>query len=128
VNWLLLGGSVAGILFLWGVARALGLGGDVRLSGQEEAIRRAEDDGFVAVDAAVDRAGMGAIVRDGDGRHLLIRRPGVHFVTRLLRPPLDARLHQNFLTLGTGERSFGRVTFDLGAAAAEWAASLRRVR
>lgn len=128
MNWLLLAGSVAGILFLWGIARALGLGGDVRLRGRDEAIRRAEDDGFEASDVVVDRAGLGAIARDSEGRHLLIRRHGVHFVTRLLRAPLDARLDQNFLTLGTGERSFGRITFDLGPAAAEWAASLRRVR
>jgi hypothetical protein len=129
VNFLIvLGGSSVAILLIWIVSRALGLGGDVRLSGRDAALQLAEADGFIATDAVVDRAGIGAIARDADGRHLLIRRHGVHFVTRLLRAPLDARLDQNFLTLGTGERSFGRITFDLGGEASNWAASLRQVR
>lgn len=128
MNPVVLGGSLVAILLLWWVARLLGLGGDVRLAGRDEALAIASQDGFDAVDAAVDRAGMGALVRDAQGRHVLIRRHGVRFVTRELNAPLDARLSQNFLTLGTGERSLPPVTFDLGPAAPEWAASLRRVR
>jgi hypothetical protein len=129
VNFLLvLGGSIVAILLIWLASRGLGLGGDVRLTGRDAALRLAETDGFIATDAIVDRAGIGAIARDAGGRHLLIRRHGVHFVTRLLRAPLDARLDQNFLTLGTDERSFGRITFDLGGEASNWAASLRQVR
>lgn len=124
----MLGGSLVAVLLLAFAARAMDLGGDVRIAGRDEALRIAEGEGFMPSDIAVDRAGIAAIARDAGGRHLLIRRHGVHFVARVLRAPLDARLDQNFLTLGTNERLFGRVTLDLGSAASNWAASLRSVR
>jgi hypothetical protein len=126
MNWLLLGGSLFAVLLLAWVAKVLGLGGDVRLD-PDAARRIAHDEGFNPVDVITDRAGIAAIVRDADGRHMLIRRHGVNFVTRMLRPPLDARLDQKFLTIGTGEPMFGRITLDLGEAASVWAAGLRRV-
>jgi hypothetical protein len=126
MNGALLAGSLAAVLLLAWAAKALGLGGDVRLD-HDAALGIAESEGFQPVDIILDRAGMAAIVRDAGGRHMLIRRHGVNFVTRLLRPPLDARLDQNFLTMGTGERMLGRITLDLGAAASVWAAGLRRV-
>lgn len=126
MNWALLAGSLLAVLLLAWIARALGLGGDVRLD-REAALAIADGEGFRPVDIILDRAGMAAIVRDAGGRHMLIRRHGVNFVTRMLRPPLDARLDQNFLTLGTGERMLGRITLDLGEAASVWAAGLRRV-
>jgi hypothetical protein len=109
-------------------ARAMGLGGDIRISGREDALRLVEAEGFVPSDIIVDRAGIAALARDAGGRHMLIRRHGVHFVARMLRQPLDARLDQKLLTLGTGERAFGRITLDLGDQAAIWAAGLRAVR
>jgi hypothetical protein len=126
MNWALLAGSLAAVLLLAWAAKALGLGGDIRLD-RAAALSIAEGEGFQPVDLILDRAGMAAIVRDAGGRHMLIRRHGVNFVTRMLRPPLDARLDQNFLTLGTGERMLGRITLDLGEAASVWAAGLRRV-
>jgi hypothetical protein len=122
----MLAGSLAAVLLLAWFAKAMGLGGDVRL-GHNAARRIAEDEGFMPVDVITDRAGMAAIARDAGGRHMLIRRHGVNFVTRILRPPLDARLDQKFLTIGTGEPMFGRITLDLGDAASVWAAGLRRV-
>ena len=124
---IVLAGSFAGVVALWLVSRWLGLGGDVRLMSEDDARHIAGDEGFDADAIAVDRAGIAAIARDATGRHMLIRRHGVHFVTRILRPPLDARLDKNFLTLGASDRAFGRVTLDLGTAAPDWAASLRRV-
>jgi len=115
------------VLALAGLAHVLKLGGDVRLSGRDEALRLAAEQGFDAQDIAVDRAGMAALARDATGRFLLIRRHGVHFVARQLVHPIDGRLDQRYLTLGTGERSFGRITLDLGDDAAVWAASLRRL-
>jgi hypothetical protein len=126
MNWLLLGGSLVAVLLLAWVAKVMGLGGDVRLDA-DVARRIAEDEGFVPVDVITDRAGIAAIARDAGGRHMLIRRHGVNFVTRMLRAPLDARLDQKFLTIGTGEPMFGRITLDLGDAASVWAAGLRRV-
>lgn len=128
MNLMLLAGSLAAILTLYGFAHMLKLGGDVRLQGKNDALALAESEGFDATAVAIDRGGLGAIARDAQGRHLLIRRHGVNWVSRVVAPPLDARLDKNFLTLGTNERAFGRITFDLGSAAAEWAASLRRVR
>ncbi len=126
MNWLLLLGSLAAVLLLALIAKVLGLGGDVRLD-SNTALKISQDEGFEPADLIVDRAGMAAVARDAAGRHMLIRRHGVNFVTRILRPPLDARLDQKFLTIGTGEPALGRITLDLGEAAAVWAAGLRRV-
>jgi hypothetical protein len=127
MNWALLVGSLVAVLLLAWAAKALGLGGDIRLT-RADALRIASDEGFDPADIIIDRAGIAAIVRDARGRHMLIRRHGVNFVTRMLRAPLDARLDQKLLTLGTGERAFGRITLDLGDQAAIWAAGLRAVR
>lgn len=127
MNWSLLIGSLTAIMVLAVLARAMGLGGDVRLT-REDAFRIVEGEGFTPVDLIVDRAGMAAIARDKSGRHMLVRRHGVNFVTRILRAPLDARLDQKLLTIGTNERTFGRITLDLGGQAAVWAAGLRQVR
>ena len=127
MNWLMLAGSLVAVLLLAAAAKWLGLGGDIRLD-RDRARRIAEDEGFVPSDLILDRSGIGAIARDAGGRHMLIRRHGVHFVTRMLHAPLDARLDQTMLTLGTGERTFGRITLDLGDQAAIWAAGLRAVR
>ncbi len=127
MNWLLPAGSLIAVLLLALASKWMGLGGDVRLD-HDVAVGLAEAEGFTPADIIVDRAGIAAIVRDAGGRHMLIRRHGVHFVTRLLRPPLDARLDQKLLTIGAGERAFGRITLDLGDKAAIWAAGLRQVR
>ena len=127
MNWALLGGSLAATLLMAWTAKAMGLGGDIRLT-RDDALRIAAEDGFQATEIIIDRAGIAAIARDANGRHMLIRRHGVNFVTRVLRPPLDARLDQKLLTMGDGERAFGRVTLDLGDQAAIWAAGLRQVR
>jgi hypothetical protein len=127
MNWALLAGSLVSVLLLAQSAKWLGLGGDVRLD-RDSAWQIAENEGFQPTDIVIDRAGIAAIARDAGGRHMLIRRHGVNFVTRFLRPPLDARLDQKLLTLGDGEAAFGRVTLDLGDQAAIWAAGLRAVR
>ena len=127
MNWSLLGGSLVAVLLLAQSAKWLGLGGDVRLD-RDMAWRVAQDEGLQPTDIVVDRAGIAAIARDAGGRHMLIRRHGVNFVTRMLHQPLDARLDQKFLTIGTDEPMFGRITLDLGSAASVWAAGLRAVR
>jgi hypothetical protein len=126
MNWAMLAGSLVAILLLAWVAKALGLGGDVRLT-RDDALRIAADEGFDPADVIIDRAGIAAIARDAGGQHMLIRRHGVNYVTRMLRHPLDARLDQKFLTIGAGEPMFGRITLDLGDAAPVWAAGLRRI-
>ncbi|OBQ32085.1 MAG: hypothetical protein AN485_22445, partial [Anabaena sp. MDT14b] len=83
--------------------------------------------GFEPVEIAIDKAGIAALMRDADGRHLLVRRHGVQWVGRLLDHHNEARLDQNFLTVGTGEKTFGSVTLNLGAQASHWAAGLRHL-
>jgi len=83
--------------------------------------------GFNATDLAIDRAGIGALLRDSQGRIMLLRRHGAHFAARLLDSHADSRLDRNFLTIGTGESTFGKVTLDLGDKAQVWASSLRHL-
>lgn len=121
-----LAGSLVAILALAWLARRLGLGGDVRLGGADAALAMAAEDGFPAKAAVVDKAGLGALVEGADGRMLLLRRHGVHFVTRELVAPVDARLDEDALTVGAPH--VDPLTLALGADAPVWAAKLRRVR
>jgi hypothetical protein len=125
-----LGGSIAAIFFLAWFARWLNLGGDVRIRSEEQARDIADQVlcGFDPVDIAIDKAGIGALMRDAGGRHLLVRRHGAQFAGRLLDRHSDTRLDQNFLTVGTGEKTFGKVTLNLGPQAQYWAAGLRHLR
>lgn len=121
--------SVALILAVTWFAVRLGLGGDVRLKSEAEVRELAEASvcGFDTVDLAMDRAGIGALVRDRAGRVMLLRRHGAQFASRLLDSHAFARLDRNFLTIGSGDPHFGQVTLDLGDQAQVWAASLRRL-
>lgn len=125
----LIAASLAAVLFLSWIAHRLHLGGDRRIADEQEARRLADEAicGFEAVDVALDRAGVGALLRDADGRILLLRRHGSHFAARLLDSRAKVSLDRSFLSLGTSDRRFGTVTLDLGAKAAVWAASLRRI-
>jgi hypothetical protein len=122
-------GSLAGVLVLVGIARALGLGGDVRIRDADHARLLAQDVvyGFEPVDVIVDRAGFGALLKDSQGRQMLIRRGGAHFAGHLLEPGLDARLDHHMLTLGSSASLFGATTLNLGEAAQQWAAGLRHL-
>ncbi|MEO5598758.1 MAG: hypothetical protein ABIQ66_09060 [Novosphingobium sp.] len=125
-----LGGSLLAILLLAWLARALGLGGDVRLRDRQEAceLARAAVCGFEPMEVALDRAGIGALLRDRQGRIMLLRRHGAHFAARLITGHQGTRLDRNFLTLSTDDTTFGTVTLDLGAEAQAWAGSLRRLK
>ena len=123
------GGSLLAILLIAWLAHRLKLGGDARIRSEEEARALAEEAmfGFQPVEVAIDRAGMGALLRDQAGRIMLLRRHGSHFAGRLIDSHVHIRLDRNSLTLATSDRRFGSVTFDLGEKAAIWAASLRRI-
>ena len=123
------GGSLAAILALAWLARRLGLGGDPRLRDPDEARRLAGEAlcGFEAQEVALDRAGVGALLRDSAGRIMLLRRHGVHWVARLLDSHAGVRLDRSFMTIATGDRTFGTITLDLGDRAQAWASSLRRI-
>ena len=122
-------GTLAAILLIAGLARWLGLGGDPRLRDPDEARRLAGEAlcGFEAQEVALDRAGIGALLRDSAGRIMLLRRHGVHWVARLLDSHAGVRLDRSFMTIATGDRTFGAITLDLGDQAQAWASSLRRI-
>ena len=124
------GGSLAAVLAVAWLAAKLRLGGDPRLRDPDEARRLAEEAmcGFDAEEVVLDRAGIGALLRDRDGRVMLIRRHGARWVARLLDGHAAVRLDRSFLEVATGERSFGTITLDLGEQAQVWAGSLRRIR
>ena len=124
-----LGGSLLAIFALAGLAWKLGLGGDLRIRDEAHARELAEEavSGFEASEVTIDRAGHAALLRDAEGRVLLLRRHGAHFAARLLTGHAHARLDRNLLVIGTAERRFGEVTLDVGAEAQYWAASLRRL-
>jgi len=124
-----LGGSLAAVLLLAAMAWKLGLGGDVRIRNEDEARRLAREAiwGFEAAEVGLDRAGIGALLRDYTGRIMLLRRHGAHFAARLLDSHEGIRLDRNFLVISTGERAFGTVTLDLREEAQTWAGMLRRL-
>lgn len=124
-----LGLSLAAILGVAGLVAKLRLGGDVRLRDEVEAgaLARAALCGFEPAEIALDRAGIGALVRDTAGRVMLLRRHGAQFAARMLDTHAFTRLDHNFLTVGTGDARFGAVTLDLGDKAQHWASSLRRL-
>lgn len=131
-GWIILGkfgASLVSILALAWLARWLDLGGDLRIRDAEHARFLANEavEGFEPVEIALDRAGIGALLRDADGRQMLLRRHGAAWVGRLLDDRTEARLDRDFLVIGTGEKAFGTVTLHLGDAAGIWAAGLRRL-
>ena len=130
IELLKLAGSVIAILFLAWLARHWQLGGNVRIGNEEQARAIADEIvcGFDPVDIAIDKAGIGALMRDASGRHLLVRRHGAMWAGRLLDNHSETRLDQNFLTVGTGEKTFGAITLNLGEQAQIWAAGLRHLR
>lgn len=121
--------SLLAILALAWLARRMGLGDDVRIRDEDHAreLAKAAVCGFDAADIALDRAGIGALLRDSQGRVMLIKRHGAHFAARVLDTHADARLDRNFLTIGSGEKTFGKVTLNLEDKAQVWASSLRRL-
>jgi hypothetical protein len=125
-----LGGYLFVLIFLFWLARAFGLGGDVRIRDVEHARKLADEAicGFDPVEIALDRAGIAALMKDAEGRHLLIRRHGAQFAARILDGHTKSRLDQNFLTIGTSDKSFGKITLNLGTEAQFWAAGLRHMK
>jgi len=121
--------SLVAVLLIAAIARWMKLGGDVRIRDEDQARLLADQAvcGFNSCEVVVDRAGIGALLKDAEGRQMLIRRNGAHFVGRLLDRDVVARLDRNFLTIGTGERTFGKITLDLGKNAQSWAAGLRHL-
>ena len=124
-----LGISLAAIGAIFWLARRMGLGGDVRIRDRDHACQIASDAfvSFKCSDAAVDLGGYSALVRDDDGRHVLIWILGNRFVTRMLSRDVEARLDQKQLTINPHEPGAEKIILTLGEAAQFWAAGLRHI-
>lgn len=122
-------GSLVAVLLVFVLVRALGMGSDVRIADEAEAraLAEAAHCGFDPVEIALDRARIGALLRNRAGEVMLIRRHGARFAARVLSSHAGARLDRGFLTLSTEDPHFGSITLDLGEMAPVWAASLRRL-
>jgi hypothetical protein len=83
---LVFAGSLAGIVFLVVVSFALGLGRGVRIADEAEARELADNAvcGFDAVEVALDSAGRGALLRNGEGHILLLKPHGAQFAALAL--------------------------------------------
>src|SRR3546814_3539258 len=79
--WIQLGASLVAVVFIAWLVGKMGLGADPRITDAAHAIRLADEaeTGFDGVEVARDRAGFAAIVRNGEGRMMLIRAHGNHF-------------------------------------------------
>lgn len=122
-----LGASLVAVLFVAWLVRRMGLGADPRIEDAAHAIRLAEEaeTGFNGVEVARDHAGFAAIVRNAEGRMMLIRAHGNHFAARPVDGAVMGRLDKEFLTLTMPEKTFGTVTLKLGKEAGMWASRMR---
>ena len=123
------GASLVAVLFVAWLVGRIGLGADPRIEDAAHAIRLAEEAeaGFGGVEVARDRAGFAAIVRNAEGRMLLLRAHGNFFAARPVDARVIGRLDKDFLTLTTPEKTFGAVTLQLGKDAGMWASRMREV-
>lgn len=118
MNWAQLGGSLAAILALAGVARLLKLG-ESRIADAATAREMAEDMlvGFEARAAIVGTDGNAALVagtfgsgaRGTPGTIAVLKRHGAKVAARRLLPPLTLLPAVEGIEVDTGERLFGRV-------------------
>ena len=114
MNWLLLLGSVAGVIALAVIARMLRLGG-VTIGGEGEARAFAELNhvDFEAEESFVSHDGAAALVRGRDGSFVLLKAHGAQIATRRVMPPLEAEATGEGVRIATGERMFGAVRLQL---------------
>ena len=116
-------GSLLAVGALIAIAWRLRLGRDgARLSNEAEARELADNAvcGFAAIEVALDTHGKGALLRDAEGRILLLRPHGVNFAARLLDRASTTRREGSHIMIGTGEATFAPVRLDLGDAAKAW--------
>ena len=105
-----LAGSLAAILILAGIAWALRLGRDARLTSPEEAAAAAEAAlaGFETQDVVLGADGAGALAVGVDGRLAAIKRHGARAAVREVRWAAIRSVPQGAI-VETKERRFGTV-------------------
>lgn len=126
-------GSLVAILVLAGLARWMKLGSAPRIENAADASLAAHlvEDGFTPVDSACDAAGAGALVRDAQGRIMVIRRHGNHWAGRVLTPQARATCESHpgngTIVIDCGETRFGRTVLTIPDPET-WAAAINRVK
>lgn len=117
------------ILALAGLAYAMKLGGKPILTSEAAARTAANEavDGFVAADLAIDSKGEGALVRDKDGRILLLKPHGNKFAGRILGINSSATAQEGLLNVSSGERRFGSCVLKIDNAQA-WAEAINAIK
>ena len=122
-------GSLAAILALAGLAWWMKLGPEPRLA-DEDAARAAADEavsGFIPAAIGLDRDGRGALMRDAEGRVLLLRPHGVHFAGRMLTPLASATIDGDALLVDTAEKRYGAARLVLGDPSA-WVQAIEAIK
>ncbi|OJW68741.1 MAG: hypothetical protein BGO57_14105 [Sphingomonadales bacterium 63-6] len=119
---LVFAGSLAGVLFLVLVAKYLGLGSDARIADEAEARELADNAlcGFSASEIVLASGGKGALLRDGQGRIMLLAPHGAQFAGRLLDRDTAVSRDGTCLTLTLSDRTFPPVSMDFGPEAEAW--------
>lgn len=111
MNWMTLGGSLAAVLALGGVAAALRLGRSERILVEEaDALREADQAvaGFAGVSAVIGADGRGALVFGEDRRVVVLKAHGANIAARVIA--WDAvRATPGGMVVETNERRFGAV-------------------
>jgi hypothetical protein len=122
-----LAGSLVAVFAVAWLVRRMRLGGEARIRDAAHAIQLAEEAevGFGGSEVALDRAGFAAIVRNAEGRQMLVRAHGVQFAARAMDAGFSGRLDKDMLTLTPPEQTFGSVTLMLGKDAGMWASRMR---
>ena len=105
------GGSLIAILVVSRLVVLMKLGGKPTLK-DDEAVAHAAgevEDGFVPSSSSIARGGTAALVRDVDGRIMVIKRHGNKFAGRVLTAEASVREEVDALVVDPGEARFGKV-------------------
>lgn len=108
-------GSLVAILALAGIAKWLGLGGEPRIQDEAHAKKLADEvvSGFDASEIAIGQDGSAALLRDKNGRTMVLRRHGNKFVGRILGADSHLAIAGEALQVSTSEQRFGVVALKI---------------
>ncbi|MEL7199874.1 MAG: hypothetical protein AAGL10_16310 [Pseudomonadota bacterium] len=127
---LILGGSLFAIFVIFCIARLLGLGRkpDLRDADCALVVAQEVESGFEAKRVSISAAKDAALLKSEDGRIMLIKRHGGHFVGRILTGKASAQEEVDALIVNPSkaEQHFGSVRLRLDDAAS-WADAINRL-
>jgi hypothetical protein len=120
--------SLGAIFALAGLCLWLGLGRDPRLESTREARELADQvhSGFVAETCAIDTAGKAALLRDAEGKMILLKAHGGHFAGRLLELGSHAEAAAGGILVTSAEPRFGGAHMTIDNAQ-DWAAAINAI-